>query len=142
MNSYPSTQPLSPPLFALHLPRCPPMCDPTDPTMVCTPHIPPESSPTHTPNSVTSQPSSSHILPHVEPHTSPQTSSTRPGLGFTIREGCSAAPHGYFQAASAWSHPITASNSCYSAGTKLTGPVIPHPWGFLKASYCRFMPHV
>jgi len=47
-------------------------------------------------------------------------------MGWVTAASCA-----YPQTASAWDHPATASSHYHSAGTKLTGPVVP-AMGFLE----------
>lgn len=110
-----------PPPSALAWHHCPSMHDPTDPTMVYSPHIPQNTTYPDAPLCNVA----AYLVPAL--HTTPLTLTTRSGLEWTRREGWDGLypSHMYPQVASAWVHPATMSRLYHSDGTKLTGPVIP-----------------
>lgn len=100
--------------------HCPPLCDPTDSTVVYTPLI------SHNPNypyyplpaqSLRSHPPS----PACHPISPIQALSTRTEIHWEGGMGwITAASHEYPEAVSAWAHPALASNPNHSPGTRLT----------------------
>lgn len=137
IHTIPQPSPIcSPPPTALCMAQCPPMGGSQRSQHGLHPSHASKSPPTHTPNSATSQPSSS--LSHIQLH-KPHP----PGLG--------------------WDSPGERDAQLLPMGTSrlpLLGLILPqllipdtqlgpswlaqssHPWGFLKVSYCKFMPQV